>query len=90
MRRVHANDDTGMWDVCEDEAGDAPIASFESESMATEFAAVPELLAACEAFVEARRKWRSDKENETIDSITYLDMLDAIDFDAAVAKARNP
>jgi hypothetical protein len=61
----------------------------EHEANATLYAAAPDLLAACEALVEARRKWRSQDETETIDSVEYLDMLDAIDFDTAIAKAHG-
>jgi len=44
MRKVIANDESGFWDVFEDGAW---LARFESESMAIEFAAIPELIQAC-------------------------------------------
>jgi hypothetical protein len=49
--------------------------------------AAPALLAKVQAVVELRRKWRSQDESETIDSIEYMDGLDALDLDAAIAAA---
>lgn len=51
------------------------------------FEAAPELLSALLAVVELRRRWRSPDQGETIDSIEYVDGLDALNLDALVAKA---
>lgn len=45
MRKVKPNDNSGMWDVKE---GRLLLASFESESLAKEFAAAPDLLEAAQ------------------------------------------
>ncbi len=50
-------------------------------------AAAPELLAMVQTVAELRRKWRSRDDAETIDSIAYMDGLDALDVDAVIAKA---
>jgi hypothetical protein len=49
--------------------------------------AAPNLLQIVQAVAELRRKWRSKDEIETIDSIEYMDGLDALEVDAAIAKA---
>ena len=38
---------------------------------------------------ELRRKWRSQDDSETIDSIDYMDGLDALEIDTALEKARR-
>jgi hypothetical protein len=48
---------------------------------------VAELLEKIQAVAELRRKWRSQDEAETIDSIEYMDGLDALDLDAVIANA---
>ena len=50
-------------------------------------AAAPQLLAIVQAVAELRRKWRSQDEAETIDSIEYMDGLDALNVDPAIANA---
>jgi len=50
-------------------------------------AAAPELLEKLTVVAELRRRWRSQDESETIDSVEYMDGLDALDLDAAIAKA---
>jgi len=49
--------------------------------------AAPRLIEIVQAIAELRRKWRSQDEAETIDSIEYMDGLDALEVDAAIAKA---
>jgi hypothetical protein len=46
-----------------------------------------ELLEKIQAVAELRRRWRSQDEDDTIDSIEYMDGLDALDLDAVIAKA---
>jgi hypothetical protein len=48
---------------------------------------VRELLERIQAVAELRRKWRSQDEAETIDSIEYMDGLDALELDDLIAKA---
>ena len=50
-------------------------------------AAAPELLEILRAVAELRRMWRSEDEAETIDSIQFMDGLDVLEVDAAIAKA---
>ena len=45
------------------------------------------LLSTLKAVAELRRKWRSQDEAETIDSIEYMDGLDALELDAVIAGA---
>lgn len=47
--------------------------------------ALRDVVEALRAVAEARRRWRSQDEAETIDSIEYMDMLDAADLDSALA-----
>lgn len=49
----------------------------------------PRLLAKAQAVAELRRRWRSQAEAETIDSIEYMDGLDELDLDAAIAEAEG-
>ena len=49
-RIVRANDDTGLWDVLQDGMW---LVAFESESLAYEFAAAPELLDSLQECVDA-------------------------------------
>jgi hypothetical protein len=49
--------------------------------------AASKLLAKVQAVAQLRRKWRSQDESETIDSIEYMDGLDALDLEAAIAEA---
>src|SRR5271166_6703429 len=51
--------------------------------------AAPKLLAALVAVAELRRKWRSQDEAETIDSIEYMDGLDSLDLEALIAEAET-
>lgn len=52
-RYVRANDARGLWAVYEEASGgDCWLMEFESESMAYEFAAAPDLLAACREVIE--------------------------------------
>jgi hypothetical protein len=62
-------------------------ATDEDRANARLIAAAPELLEIVQAVAELRRKWRSQDEAETIDSTEYMDGLDALDVDAAIAKA---
>lgn len=48
-RIVRANDETGVWDVLQDGMW---LVAFESESLAYEFAAAPELLEACQLMAD--------------------------------------
>lgn len=45
------------------------------------------LLGKVQAVAELRRRWRSQDEEETIDSVEYMDGLDELDLDAAIAMA---
>ena len=45
------------------------------------------MLATLQSLAELRRKWRSEDAGETIDSIEYMDRLDSLDLDAAIAEA---
>lgn len=45
------------------------------------------LLSTLKAVAELRRRWRSQDEAETIDSIQYMDGLDALQLDAVIAEA---
>ena len=65
---------------------DVPQDDDERLANARLIAAAPDLLAACKAFAAARKAWR---ECDDMSSIEYLDTLDAIDFDAAIAKAEG-
>lgn len=49
----------------------------------------PKLLTKLQAVAELRRRWRSQHESETIDSIAYMDGLDELDIDAAIAEATS-
>lgn len=49
----------------------------------------PKLLEKVRAVAELRRRWRSQDEAETIDSIEYMDGLDSLDLDAAIAEATS-
>jgi hypothetical protein len=46
-------------------------------------------LAALEAVAELRRKWRSQDEAETIDSIEYMNGLDSLEVDTVIAEAKS-
>ena len=48
-----------------------------------------ELTRKLSAVAELRRKWRSQDDSETIDSIDYMDGLDALEIDTALEKARR-
>jgi hypothetical protein len=45
------------------------------------------LLSTLKAVAELRRRWRSQDEAETIDSLQYMDGLDALELDAVIAEA---
>jgi hypothetical protein len=53
---------------------------------ALEHGIVQELLERIRVVAELRRKWRSQDEAETIDSIEYMDGLDALELDVLIAK----
>lgn len=85
---VTAGHDThGQSAVYSEDGKDIAIV-YDGKAHGALIAAAPDMLTACRAFVEARRLWRSEGE-DAIDSIAYLDMLDAIGFDAAIAKAEG-
>ncbi|MHB1425442.1 MAG: hypothetical protein ACYC3I_19905, partial [Gemmataceae bacterium] len=54
---------------------------------ALEHGIVQELLERIRTVAELRRKWRSQDEAETIDSIEYMDGLDALEPDDLIARA---
>lgn len=47
------------------------------------------MLKALGKIAELRRRWRSQDEDETIDSIEYMDWLDAVDVEGVIALARE-
>jgi hypothetical protein len=47
------------------------------------------LLSTLKAVAELRHKWRSQDEAVTIDSIQYMDGLDAVELDATIAQAES-
>src|SRR5258707_8888554 len=51
--------------------------------------AAPGLLAVVQAGAELRRKWRNQDGLGTIDSIEYMDRLDALDLDALIPEAKK-
>lgn len=84
-----------IWDGKKDAPMDIAILSSDCESMAeiranaALIAAAPEMLEALEKLAELQRKWRSDDESETIDSIEYMDELDNILWTDIIAKAKG-
>lgn len=64
--------------------------SYEADARLRLMHAAPRLLVKIQAVAELRRRWRSQDEAETIDSIEYMDGLDALDLDATIAKATVP
>jgi hypothetical protein len=76
-----------LVDVAGDkEYGQSRTIDFEPERQRK---AAPKLLATLESVAALRRKWRSQDEAETIDSIEYMDGLDSLDFDALIAEAES-
>ena len=52
-------------------------------------AAAPEMLEAIKKLADLQRKWRSDDEKETIDSIEYTNEIDNILWTDIIAKAEG-
>jgi hypothetical protein len=61
----------------------------DAEAVARVIAAAPKLLEIIHATAELRRRWRSQDESEAIDSIAYMDGLDELDLDGAIAEAAS-
>jgi hypothetical protein len=70
--------------VGDEEYEQSRFIDFENEQLRR---AAPALLAKLRAVTELRRKWRSQDAAETIDSIEYMDGLDALELDTAIAQA---
>jgi hypothetical protein len=51
--------------------------------------AAPGLLSTLKTVAELRRKWRSQNEDETIDSLEYMDGLDDLELDAVITEAES-
>jgi hypothetical protein len=74
-----------LVDVQDDEEYEhSRVIDFEAERQRQ---AAPKLLAALKAVAELRRKWRSQDEAETIDSIEYMDGLDSLELDDVITQA---
>ena len=74
-----------LVDVVDDEDyGQSRMIDFEGERTRK---AANAMLTTLKALAELRRKWRSQDEAETIDSIEYMDGLDFLDLDAVIAEA---
>lgn len=83
----NGDDLSALVDVAGDEKYDQSVMiDFEAERQRK---AASTLLATLEAVAELRRKWRSQDEAETIDSIEYMDGLDSLGLDAAIAAAKE-
>ena len=52
-------------------------------------AAAPEMLEAIKKLADLQRKWRSDNEKKTIDSIEYMNEIDNILWTDIIAKAEG-
>jgi hypothetical protein len=70
--------------VGDEEYEQSRFIDFENEQLRR---AAPALLAKLLAVAELRRRWRSQDEAETIDSIEYMDGLNALELDTAIAQA---
>ena len=68
----------------DEDYGESRIIDFEAERQRQ---AAGALLSTMKATAELRRRWRSQDETETIDSIEYMDGLDSLELDSAIAKA---
>jgi hypothetical protein len=76
-----------LVDVAGDEEhAQSRMIDFEPER---QYKAATGLLSTLKAVAELRRKWRSQDEDETIDSLEYMDGLDALELDAVIAEAES-
>jgi hypothetical protein len=89
LEYLKANDDGEQDILSRIAASESAVAKAETAGIQPEpCKAAPKLLATLESVAALRRKWRSQDEAETIDSIEYMDGLDSLDLDAVIAAAK--